>query len=76
MSDEYKLDNISQELDLFLAASARRRAFICKPLVLRAEFKNIPGVTDADRRAYDIDMTQLISFRDYFNDKQCILFVM
>lgn len=71
MTDEYKVDFISQELGLFLAAAARKRSFICKPLVLRAEFKNIPAVSDAEKRVYEIDMTQLISFRDYFNDKQC-----
>lgn len=71
MSEDYKLDNIAQELDLFLAASARKRNFICKPIVLKAEFKNIPAVSDDNKRVFEIDMTQLISFRDYFNDKQC-----
>ena len=71
MSDDYKLDNINNELDLYLAATARRRNFICKPLILKAEFKNIPAVSDADKRVYEIDMTQLISFREHFNDKQC-----
>ena len=74
MSDDYKLDKLSQELDLYLSATARRRSFINKPLVLRAEFKNIPAVSDAEKRVFEIDMTQLISFRDYFNDKQCTSF--
>ena len=71
MTEEYKLDNLSQELDLYLSAVSRKRNFINKPLVLKAEFKNIPAVSDADKRVFEIDMAQLISFRDYFNDKQC-----
>lgn len=75
MSDDYKLDNIEQELALYLQSAARRRNFICKPLVLKAEFKNIPAVSDSNKRVYEIDMTQLISFRDYFNDKNCTYFI-
>jgi hypothetical protein len=36
MADEYKVDDLSHELDLYLAAAARRNTFIPKPLVLKA----------------------------------------
>lgn len=36
MSEEYKVDSIAKELDIYLAASARKNAYISKPLVLRA----------------------------------------
>lgn len=71
MSEEYKVDSVNGELNIYLAAAARKSAFISKPLVLRAEFKNIAAVSDGDRRVYEIDMTQLVSFRDHFHDKQC-----
>ena len=66
MAEEYKVDDVLAELDLYLAATARRNAFIAKPLILKAEFKTLPAVSD------EIDMSQLISFRDHFSDKQCI----
>lgn len=36
MAEDYKIDDLSTELNLYLAASARRHAFIAKPLVLKA----------------------------------------
>lgn len=62
------------ELGLFLAANARKNPFVSKPLVLKAEFKTLPAVSDADKNVYEIDMSQLISFRDHFNDKSCNFF--
>jgi hypothetical protein len=72
MAEEYKVDDVLAELDLYLAATARRNAFIAKPLILKAEFKTLPAVSDARKKVYEIDMSQLISFRDHFSDKQCI----
>lgn len=71
MLEDYKLDSISKELNIFLAASARKNAFIPKPLVLKAQFKNIPAVSDHENRVYEINMNELTSFRDLFTDKQC-----
>lgn len=71
MTEDYKIDDLSNELSLFLAATARKNAFIPKPLVLRAEFKTLPAVSDLQKKVYEIDMSQLISFRDHFSDKQC-----
>jgi hypothetical protein len=36
MAEEYKIDDVLAELDSYLAATARRNAFIAKPLILRA----------------------------------------
>lgn len=36
MTEEYKIDDLHGELDLFLSASARRSAFLSKPLILKA----------------------------------------
>jgi len=58
---------------LYLASSARKNAFIVKPIILRAEFKTLPAVSDARKKVFNIDMSQLISFREHFTDKQCIL---
>lgn len=52
MSEDYKLDSVTQELGIYLAAAARKHPYIPKPLVLKAEFKNIPAVSDADGRVY------------------------
>ena len=48
MAEDYKLNDLAQEFDSYLAAAARRRPYAYKPLVLKPEFKNIPGVSDAD----------------------------
>lgn len=71
MAEDYKIDDLTAELHLYLSASARRNAFIAKPLILKAEFKSIPSVSDAKKNLYEIDMSQLISFREHFSDKQC-----
>ena len=71
MSEDYKLDSINQELGIYLAAAARKSTYISKPLVLKAEFKNIPAVSDADGRVYEVDMTGLSSFREEFANKSC-----
>jgi hypothetical protein len=71
MAEEYKVDNLREELGLYLHSQSRRGAFPQKSLVLKAEFKNIPHVSDTSNKMFAIDMTHLISFRDYFNDKSC-----
>jgi hypothetical protein len=73
MGEEYKLDDLREELGLYLHAQARKGAFPQKPLVLKAEFKSTPHVSDSSHKMFSIDMTHLISFREYFNDKTCIV---
>ena len=63
MAEDLQVDDILNDLDLYLAATARRNPYISKPLVLRAEFKTLPAVSDAQKNLYEIDMSQLISFR-------------
>lgn len=71
MTEDYKIGSIKHELQLYLNAQARKSAFLSTPLTLKAEFKNIPYVSDSSKKLYSIDMTHLISFRDTFNDKSC-----
>lgn len=52
MTEEYKVDDLTAELNLYLSATARKNAFISKPLILKAEFKSIPGVSDAKKNLY------------------------
>lgn len=71
MAEEYKVDDIQSELNLYLKATARRNAFIAKPIYFRTEFKTLPAVSDARKKVFEIDMSQLISFREHFSDKTC-----
>lgn len=71
MTEDYSLDSMTNELQLFLKSKARNLPYPGRSLVFKLDNRNNLKIVDSDKKSFEVEEFFLESFREVFSDKNC-----